>query len=52
MIDYIIIAVILASLGFILVRRIKAKKAGQSLGCGCSCGSCPSTSACHGDKVN
>lgn len=46
LIDWIIIAVVLAAIGGVVASAIRKKKSGKG-GCDCGCDGCPSASACH-----
>ncbi|MDO4944737.1 MAG: FeoB-associated Cys-rich membrane protein [Ruminococcus sp.] len=44
----IVLIVLAAMVTAIIVHLVKDKKAGKS-SCGCNCGCCPNSSACHGN---
>lgn len=45
----ILISVFLAAIvAAVIVKLVRDKKRGKSIGCGCDCASCPSGGACHG----
>ena len=50
MIDYIVIAIIITCLGFIVRYSVKKRKSGKNIGCGCGCDHCASSSNCHSEK--
>lgn len=47
----IIVGLVVATIvGAIIVNMIRKKKNGESIGCSCGCGNCPSKGICHPEK--
>lgn len=45
----VVLAVLILIVGAVIFKLAKDKKAGRS-SCGCNCGCCPNSSACHGHR--
>ncbi|MGI6193424.1 MAG: FeoB-associated Cys-rich membrane protein [Christensenellales bacterium] len=45
--NILIVAGLAAIVALIVANMIKKRKSGKSIGCGCGCEGCPSSSMCH-----